>query len=187
MDRVNTKARSITYVALFAALTAVGAFIKIPLPFVPITLQVFFCLLAAILIGPELAVLSQAIYIAVGLCGIPVFTLGGGPAYVLQPTFGYLVGLIAGAFVVGKLTVRLEEPRLAKLFIIALIGVLVIYAIGVPYLYLIKNLYLNKQTSFWKVFYAGFLTTIPGDVLKCYLAALVGSKMLPIMKRSNLL
>lgn len=181
------RTKSLIYIALFAALTAVGTFIRIPLPFVPITLQVFFCLLAGILIGARLGMTSQIVYIVVGLCGIPVFYLGGGLSYVLQPTFGYLVGLIVCAFVVGKLVGKLKKITIAKLFIISLIGVLIIYAIGVPYLYLIKNLYLNSQTSLWKVLYYGFASTILGDILKCYLAALIGARLIPIVKRNKLI
>jgi biotin transport system substrate-specific component len=179
----NMKIRNMTYIALFAALTAVGAFIRIPLPYVPITLQVFFCLLAGILLGAKLGMTSQIVYIVVGLSGIPIFTLGGGPAYVLQPTFGYLLGLIVCAFVVGKLTRRLKEPKIGTLFLINILGILIIYAIGLPYLYLIKNLYLNSQTSLWKVLYFGFLTTVPGDIIKCYLAALIGKRLIPIVRR----
>lgn len=178
---MNTK--NITKIALLAALTAVGAFIRIPLPYIPITFQVFFCLLAGILLGAKLGMASQIVYIAVGLCGIPIFTLGGGPAYVLQPTFGYLAGLIVCAFVVGKLTERLKKPKILKLFLINIVGILIIYAIGVPYLYVIKNIYLNSQTSFWKVLYYGFITTIPGDIIKCYLAALIGARLIPIVKK----
>jgi len=178
------KTRSIIYIALFAALTAIGAiFIRIPLPFVPITLQVFFCLLAGILLGARLGMTSQIVYITVGLCGIPVFTLGGGLAYVLQPTFGYLLGLIVCAFMVGKLVEKTNKITVTKLFAINFIGVLIIYAIGVPYLYLIKTLYLNSQTSIWMVLYYGFILTIPGDIIKCYLAALVGAKLIPIVKK----
>lgn len=175
--------RRITYIALFAALTAVGAFIRIPLPYVPITLQNFFCLLAGILLGSKLGMTSQIVYIVVGLCGIPVFTLGGGPAYVLQPTFGYLAGLIVCAFVIGKLTGRLKEPKITTLFLINIIGILIIYAVGVPYLYLIKNLYLNSQTSLWTVMYYGFITTILGDIIKCYLAALIAVRLIPIVRK----
>jgi len=174
------------YIALFAALTAVGAFIRIPLP-VPITLQVFFCILAAVLLGARLAAASQIIYILIGLSGIPVFTMGGSPEYVFQPTFGYLLGLILCAFVIGKLNEHIKEPKIGKLFLVNVIGVLTIYLVGVPYLYLIKNLYLNSQTSVWKVLYSGFLTTIPGDILKCYLAALVGARLIPVLKRNRLI
>lgn len=177
------KARNITYIALFAALTAVGAFIRIPLPYVPITLQVFFCLLSGVLLGAKLGMTSQIVYIVLGLCGLPVFTLGGGPAYVLQPTFGYLAGLIVCAFTVGKLSERLNKITVLKLFLINIIGILIIYAIGVPYLYIIKNVYLNSQTSISWVLYYGFASTIPGDIIKCYVAALIGARLIRIVKK----
>ncbi|MFQ5769363.1 MAG: biotin transporter BioY, partial [bacterium] len=92
--------------SLFAALTAAGAFIKIPLPYVPITLQTFFVLLAGLVLGPKFGALSQIIYLAVGLLGVPIFAHGGGPGYILQPTFGYLLGYPIAAFVIGLLTKR---------------------------------------------------------------------------------
>ncbi len=175
--------RLILLSGLFAALTAIGAFIRIPLPYVPITLQVFFCLLAGLLLGARFGTASQIVYIIIGLAGIPIFTYGGGPAYVLNPTFGYLLGLIICAFVIGLLSERLKKISIAKLFVINLIGVLIIYAVGVPYLYLIKNLYLNAGASFWKILYSGFLITLPGDILKGYLAALIGAKLIPVIKK----
>jgi biotin transport system substrate-specific component len=173
----NRRTISIIYVALFAALSAVGAFIRVPLPYVPITLQVFFCVLAAMLLGTRLAVLSQIVYILIGLSGIPVFTMGGGPAYVLQPTFGYLLGMVLCTFIIGKLNEHLKEPKIIKLFLINIAGVMAMYLVGVPYLYVLKNIYMGSQTSAWKILYSGFLATIPGDILKCYLAALVGTRL----------
>ena len=179
------KPHHIIYAGLFAALTAIGAFIKIPLPFVPLTLQVFFCLLAGILLGARLGVLSQIVYIAVGLAGLPVFTMGGGPSYVLNPTFGYLAGLIVCAFVIGRLSERLTKLSITKLFLINLLGVGIIYALGVPYLYLIKNLYLGTDTSLTKVLYGGFLMTLPGDIIKSYIAALAGKALIPLLRRTG--
>lgn len=167
---------------LFAALTAIGAFIRIPLPYVPLTLQVFFCLLAGLVLGARVGLLSQVTYIVVGLVGLPVFTSGGGPGYVLHPTFGYLAGLIVCAFAVGKLAERQEKITIARLFLINIIGVLIIYAVGVPYLYLIKNLYLGTEAPLSKVIYGGFLLTVPGDIIKSYLAALIGVKLIPYVK-----
>jgi len=95
--------RDLILVALFAALTAVGAFIKIPIPYVPFTLQYFFCALAGIILGSKLGALSQIIYVAVGLVGAPVFTDGGGITYIFKPTFGYLIGFIVAAYVIGKI------------------------------------------------------------------------------------
>ena len=100
--------KEIILVALFAALTAAGAFIKIPIPYVPFTLQFLFCALAGILLGAKLGGLSQISYVAMGLIGIPVFTEGGGPAYIFQPTFGYLIGFIMGSYVIGKITETMD-------------------------------------------------------------------------------
>ena len=83
------KTRDIVLTALFAALTAIGAFIRIPTPWSSFTLEIFFVCMAGILLGAKLGALSQAIYIALGLIGLPNFTSGGGPGYEFQPTFGY--------------------------------------------------------------------------------------------------
>ena len=81
-------------VALFAALVAAGAFIKIPFVPVPMTLQTLFALLAAACLPPSMAVSSIVIYIFLGAIGLPILTAGGGLAAVLGPTGGYLFGMI---------------------------------------------------------------------------------------------
>ena len=87
--------------ALFVALTAVGAFIRIPTAWVSFTLQILFVFLAGILLGPGWGALSQLIYVLLGLIGVPIFTGGGGLSYVFQPSFGFLLGYIAAAAVTG--------------------------------------------------------------------------------------
>lgn len=72
--------------ALFAALTAVGAFIRIPLGYSSITLQTFFTAMAGCVLGPWYGALSQLVYVALGLVGLPIFTQGGGIGYLMQPT-----------------------------------------------------------------------------------------------------
>jgi len=96
-------ARQITMTALFVALVAVGAFIKIPIPNLPFTLQLLFTTLAGLILGSRLGGMSVAMYIILGLVGVPVFTEGGGFMYIFKPTFGYLVGFAIGAFVAGRL------------------------------------------------------------------------------------
>ena len=92
--------------ALFAAMIAAGAFLRIPIPYVPFTLQFLFTNLAGLLLGSRRGFISVCLYIIIGLIGIPVFTQGGGPAYVLQPSFGYIIGFAAGTFFAGMLTER---------------------------------------------------------------------------------
>lgn len=95
--------RKLVRTALFAALTAVGAFLKIPLGPSAITLQFFFTAMAGCLLGSGCGALSQLIYVLLGLLGLPIFTAGGGFSYVLHPTFGFLLGLIPAAWVIGRL------------------------------------------------------------------------------------
>ncbi|MDZ7264485.1 MAG: biotin transporter BioY, partial [candidate division KSB1 bacterium] len=100
---VTTHNRKIILVSLFAALTAVGAFIKIPLPHIPITLQTLVVIMSGNLLGYKLGTLSQLLYLVVGLLGVPIFAYGGGPGYIFQPSFGYLLGYPVGAFLIGLL------------------------------------------------------------------------------------
>ena len=70
--------RQMIFVALFAALTAIGGFIRIPLGPVPFTLQFLFSAYAGVLLGARLGLYSQILYVGIGLLGIPIFTRGGG-------------------------------------------------------------------------------------------------------------
>ena len=83
--------------SLFVSLIAVGAFIKIPLPVVPFTLQFLFTMMAGLLLEGKLGAASVGIYILIGLFGLPVFAEGGGPAYILKPGFGYIIGFAAAS------------------------------------------------------------------------------------------
>ena len=84
----TSRMRTMTFCAIFTALIAVGAFIKIPVPVVPFTLQLLFTTLARMILGAGAGAVSVLVYLLIGLAGIPVFTGGGGIGYVLQPTFG---------------------------------------------------------------------------------------------------
>lgn len=173
------KTKNLILVSLFAALTAVGAFIRIPIPYVPFTLQYLFCAFAGILLGPKLGALSQIIYVGMGLIGIPVFTEGGGIAYVFKPTFGYLIGFIVAAYVIGKIAERIQEITIPKAFMATLSGLFFVYLFGVVHLYLITNLYLGQSKSFyWALFY-GFIVCVGGDLILSIIIAIVAAKMLP--------
>ncbi len=125
----------------FAALTAVGARVQIPLPFtpVPVTGQVFCVLLAGATLGWRLAFVSQVEYLAAGAAGLPVFAHGGGLAVVLGPTGGFLVGFPIAAAVVGYgREWRVESGERARalglarvqLVLACLCGVVVVHAFG---------------------------------------------------------
>ena len=115
-------ARELSLVALFAALTGIGGFIRIPVPYVPLTLQTLMVMFSGLILGGRLGALSQLVYILVGLMGIPIFAHGGGPGYVLQPTFGYLLGFVCGAYIIGNITERRESLKRSFLFVALVAG-----------------------------------------------------------------
>ena len=99
---MKISAKDLTLVALFSALIAVGAFIKIPFLLVPITLQTLFIVLSALVLERKLAVLSVIVYIMIGLVGFPIFANGGGINYIFSPTFGYLVSFIFATYFISS-------------------------------------------------------------------------------------
>ena len=163
-------------ISIFAALTAIGAFISIPIPYVPFTMQFFFSSMSGIILGGKKGALSQLLYILIGLIGIPVFTKGGGPQYIFQPTFGYLIGLIIAAYVIGKV-VEIKKNSFKNLLLANFLGITVIYFIGVIYFYLINRFYLGMNITISLAIYNGFLITLPGDVIKSIVTALVGTRV----------
>ncbi|QIB27738.1 biotin transporter BioY [Caloranaerobacter azorensis] len=180
---MRIKIRDMILVSLFAALTAIGAFIRIPTPIVPFTLQFLFCAYAGTLLGSRLGLISQLLYVGIGLAGVPIFTKGGGISYIFQPTFGYLIGFILCAYVIGKLTENLKEITFIKYFVIVVAGLMIVYGIGVPYLYLIVNYYLGKDMTFRQAIYAGFALYIIPDLLLSALVAFTSVKVIPTLKK----
>ena len=172
------KIRTMTRVALFAALTAVGAFIRIPLGYSSITLQTFFTAMAGCVLGPWYGALSQLVYVALGLVGLPIFTQGGGIGYLMQPTCGFLIGLIPAAWVIGRLAGRKPEPK--QIVPACLLGYGVLYAIGVPYMALILNTFLGKGMGFSAIMWAGMIPFLPGDMIKILCITLL---MPPILRQ----
>ncbi len=160
-------------ISLFTALTVVGAFVKIPIPYVPLTLQTMMVMFAGLILGSRRGASSQVLYIVLGLMGLPVFAQGGGPAYVLQPSFGFLPGFVAGAYVIGKIVEGEQALTWGRTLCALVLGQLAIYLLGISYLYLSLNFILHKPVSFLWVLKAGMLVFIPGDILKTAAAALV--------------
>lgn len=102
---------------------------------------------------------------------MPVFTSGGGPSYIFQPTFGYLLGFIGGAGLTGYLAHQSSQPTLKDLLMANFAGLIVIYTAGMAYLTMINNLYLGTPISLWTLFIYCFLLPIPGDIFLCIVAA----------------
>lgn len=173
MSKITT--RDMVLAAMFAALAAVAALlVQFGSGLVPFSLVPFVVLLAGGVLGARLGALSMAVYVFMGLVGLPVFEKPpfGGPAYVLQPTFGFLIGYIAAAYVAGWIsgTERLEAGPVR--YVLGMVtGVVVLYLLGLPYLYVIANFYLGKTLTVPQVLAVGFLPFIGMDLVKAVVAA----------------
>ncbi|QZY56932.1 biotin transporter BioY [Crassaminicella profunda] len=177
------KIRDMILISLFAALTAVGAFIKIPTPLVPFTLQFLFCAYSGVFLGAKYGLYSQLLYVGIGLAGIPIFTKGGGIHYIYQPTFGYLIGFIFCAFIIGLVTQNLKKITFIKVYIPVVVGLMVVYAIGVPYLYYMFNLTVEDPITFKTAIAWGFTPYIVPDLILSALVAFTSVKVIPILRK----
>ncbi|MDD5711728.1 MAG: biotin transporter BioY [Smithellaceae bacterium] len=179
MSSEKTSLKGMIYASLFGTLTAVGAYIVIPLPLVPITGQTLFVNLAGLLLGGYWGALSQVVYILLGVMGLPVFDGGkAGLGVLFGPTGGYLIGFVLAAYAIGKLVPRSGDPGLAKLLLAMLIGIALVYIPGVLQLSFVAKLGLTKALM------VGAVPFLIGDVIKIVLAALIYKKARAFVKVS---
>lgn len=174
---MNLTIKDKVLISSFTALTAIGAYIRVPIPYIPFTMQFFFCSMSGVVLGGRKGALSQLLYVAIGLMGIPIFTKGGGPQYIFEPSFGYLIGLIFAAYVIGKTTYS-KEINFKNIFFSNLLGLGIIYFIGIIYLYIINHFYLGTNMTLKLAIYYGFITTILGDIVKALLVAGISMRIL---------
>jgi len=186
---MKLSAREMIATALFSSLMIAGAFIRIPFPLLPVTLQTFICALAGLILGPKLAPLSMTLYMLLGLAGLPVFAGGGGITYIFSNSFGFILGFIAGSFVIGKLSQKPLIPQkqqnsFCNSILSLFAGLFVIYVAGILYMFLIIRLYLgNTDVSMIFLVYAN-LPYLIKDALLFSAAALVAPSMVPSIRRS---
>ncbi|MFZ5591614.1 MAG: biotin transporter BioY [Bacillota bacterium] len=177
---MNFTTREITLTALFAAMAVVAAMlVRFGSAIVPFSLLPFVVLLAGGILGSRLGALSMALYVLMGLVGLPVFAKPpfGGPMYVLSPTFGFLLGFIAAAWVTGILLSKKENHSYLRYVLASLIGLVVIYLCGLPYLYIIMNFYLGQSMDVMKVLQVGLLPFIVPDLFKALAAAVLAKQV----------
>jgi biotin transport system substrate-specific component len=149
-------------IALFAQIAVGGP--------VPITGQTFAVLMVGALLGPRRGVLCVLTYLAEGLAGVPVFAQGaGGPAVLLGPRGGYLIGFVAVAYVVGALAHRGWDRRAATTVLAMLAGNIALYVCGLTWLFLLAHVFARPLGG--GVLAVGLYPFLAGDVLKIALAA----------------
>ena len=157
---------TIITVFLASLLLIASAKIKVPLYPVPMTLQPLAVLMIAMLFGRKLATLTVGLYIFKGIIGLPVFAFGGGFMYLMGPTGGFILGFFASAFVVGYLADRGWGRKISLSIISMLIGMAIIYILGIFQLAflkgfnfaLLKGFYPFLLGDFYKLLLAGIIT-----------------------------
>ena len=157
--------RDVLLVVGAAALTGVAAQISIPLPFtpVPITLQTLTVLLSGAALGPWRGGAAMLLYLLAGVAGVPWFAeQESGYALV---SFGYIIGFVVAAAVVGALASRGADRTVSGTIAIMVLGNLIIYAFGIPWLMASLDVPLTVALEF------GLWPFVIGDALKIALAA----------------
>lgn len=173
--------RELTAGGMFATLIAVGAFIKITLPTAPVpmhfTLQWFFVLLAGLMLNKRLAGTCVGVYLLAGLVGMPIFAGGGGPSYLLRPTFGYLLGFAAASYIMAWICEWFRTPGFKRLLLISVCGLLVYYSVGMAYYYAVCRFLIFQEVTWRILLVNGFLLTVWADSILCVLAAETAVKL----------
>jgi biotin transport system substrate-specific component len=168
------------YASLFAALTAVGAFLAIPIGPVPIVLQNMFVFLAGLLLGGRWGLASVGVYLLAGACGLPVFAGGlGGISRFIGPTGGYLIGYLPAVFLIGTMSQK-ANPQIISDVLAMICGTLVLYACGISWLKIVTGM------SPAKVLALGMYPFLIGDALKIAAAAVIARALRPVLRIEKL-
>ena len=168
----NVALRNIALVVIGLVLLWVSAKVKVPFWPVPMTLQTFAVLAIAAAYGARLGVVTVVAYLAAGMAGLPVFTNTppdmAGPAYLMGPTGGFLVGFVAAAFIVGYAADRNWDRSVPKLLAAMLAADVAVFSLGLAWL----ALAVPALGYSWQLLEAGLFPFILGDLLKVLIAAL---------------
>ena len=176
----SNQLRMMVYASLFAALTAVGAFLAIPIGPVPIVLQNMFVYLAGLLLGGRWGLASVGVYLLAGACGLPVFAGGlGGISRFIGPTGGYLIGYLPAVFLIGKISQK-TKPQVVADVLAMICGTLVLYACGISWLKIVTGMSPAKALAL------GMYPFLIGDALKIAAAAVIARALRPVLRIEKL-
>lgn len=170
---MNISTRQMVIVSIFTSLTVgISVFTRFSAGIIPFSLLPLMVMLAGNILGSRLGALSMLLYLVLGLLGIPVFASPpyGGVAYVFQPSFGFLIGFIFGAYVVGKIT-EIGQRKQSTYFIANIIGILVINLFGLTYFWFLFSFVLKQPKPVLEILNVGVLPFIFPDLIKGVVAS----------------
>lgn len=169
------KTRDLILIGLFASIIAVSTFIKIPIGPVPITLQLPAVLLTGFLLGSKRASISVMIYVLVGLVGIPVFTFGGGISSFVAPTFGFIIGFIFAALIVGIAHQR-KLNLILQLFL-SVGAIATVYFFGVVHFYFIMNFVMEMPYSVLEILQVAVIPFAIKDIISAIISVFLAKSL----------
>lgn len=155
------KTKKLVFAALFVALIAVGAQIRVPIGPIPFTMQVPMVLLCGLMLGKKMGLISILTYIGIGLIGIPVFAGAGGLGSLVSPSFGFVLGFIPGVVIVAMGGTK----KVYKMISFALFGMLVIFLFGVLYFAFIMNFVIGSPMSVVEILLIAVLPFLIKDII----------------------
>ena len=179
--------KAVTTAALvvgFALVTAVAAQIRIPLPGTPIAItgQTFGVLLAGAALGTRAGAGSMLLYVSLGAIGLPFFAGGeGGWTYATGASFGYLIGFVVAAGLVGRFAEHRQDRSVRTAIPAFLVGSVAVYTLGVTWLWAT----VDAIPTLGAALSAGFYPFVAGDLVKAVLAGLLLPAAWHVVKRAN--
>lgn len=184
---------NIVLIVLGTALLTAAAKFRVPLPPVPFTLQTLAVALIAASAGWRIGVATVALYLVEGLAGLPVFANGGGIGYVMSPTFGFLVGYLPMAYVIGRIADAGASGNVALLFAGAVLGDAIAFVFGFGWLMVVANAILGSGAELPAWLQGGNLLEVAfngavrpfilWDLLKMAFAAMTVSGVWAVVRR----
>lgn len=182
MNNFKTGAKKLALIGLFVALLVISSVVaKIPMFPVPMTLQTAVILTSALLIGGAETFIVVAVYVFMGLIGIPVFAgNASGITYVLNPTFGFIIGFAFGGLFTGLIAGKQKKPSYLRLIIAVGVGTVTFYVFGIVYYIGLCLFYTGNAIHFGNILWTFWILFIPSDVLKGAFAVIMGRKVRPL-------
>ncbi|MDR3318264.1 MAG: biotin transporter BioY [Clostridiales bacterium] len=178
--------RDIVLIAVMLASVIVGGKLSISITAIPgllpMTLQTFFAAACGALLGAKRGAIVQAIYLAMGVLGLPVFASApfGGFTYVFMPSFGFIIGFIAQAIVTGIFYPKVQNRNYFIRLSVLTACLLPAYIIGASYEMLILWLYLKRSAAVL----TGAALSLPLYLLGDFITLLVLTAALPLVQKS---
>jgi biotin transport system substrate-specific component len=169
INKMNT--RHLALIGVMSAVICVLGPLSLPIGIVPISLTNLAIYFAVYILGGKKGTLSYIVYLFIGLVGLPVFSgFSGGFPKLAGPTGGYLIGFAFMAFISGIFIDKFSD-KIYICFLGMVIGTIVTYIFGTAWLAYVAHMTFNKALA------VGVLPFIPGDIIKIFIASLIGPQI----------